>query len=858
MPRRFSERILDFLQQPEYQPVEVQRLARSMGIAEEEHGDFREAVDALRRVGRVVLGTGSSVMLPQPRGQIAGTYRANPRGFGFVVPEEPTVHGDLFIPPGASLDAVTGDTVLCRVVRRGKREGKIAFGGQIIQVLRRGRNRFVGRLSREGGIWFVQPDGHALHVPILIADPGAKSAKADDQVVVEIIQYPSEGRPAKGVIVERLGKTGELGVDLLSIVRQFQLPDAFPDAVLAEATAVSSGFDADAAGEGREDLSGMTIVTIDPADARDFDDAISLTRLGDDVGRDEGKHGARYSRNRSGAAGRRGPNAAAESGALRRGRGSRTEAVWELGVHIADVSTFVRPGGEIDEEARVRGTSVYFPRHVIPMLPEVLSNGLCSLQEGEPRFCKSAFIRYDAAGRVLGARFANTVIRSSRRLTYEQASAVLEGKAGKSAALEGKTRKARKLLRDADEPRASVRAASPAGGGETAPKGLDAAVVGLLHEMETLARAIRKRRLDDGMIVLDMPEVELELNDEGRMIDAHPADTSFSHTIIEMFMVEANEAVARLLDGLGLPFLRRVHGEPDETALEAMARMVRAAGYPVPKQLTPGDLQGLLDSVRGRPEGFAISLAVLKSMQLAEYSPEAIGHFALASTCYAHFTSPIRRYTDLMIHRLLEMHLSRRGRAMRATADGAVPSYEELREMGRRLSCASRQAESAEREYKTIKILQYLEGHTGESFEGVVTGITNFGMFVQHPRLLIDGLLRYEDMAGDWWDVDVRIGRVVGERTHQSFAMGSKATVRIASVDMAGRQLTLALVEEPAGKKSRVRRETDGREGGGRVVKGCGRVSKGGGRVSKGGKPVARIRRPSGRSGRSRPGRRRR
>jgi ribonuclease R len=756
MSKRFSERILDFLRQPGYRPLEARRLARAMGVAEAEYGDFHDTVDALRRVGRVVLGTGSAVLLPQPRGEVVGTYRANPRGFGFVVPDEPTVHGDLYIPPGNGLDAVTGDTVLCRVLRRGTRAGKAAFGGQIARIIKRGHNRFVGQLRHEGGIWFVQPDGNTLHVPVLVGDVGAKSCRAGDQVVVEIVRYPSAGRPAKGVIVERLGRRGQLGVDLLSVIRQYHLLDRFSDKALEEARAAVEAFDLQAALAEREDLSHLTVITIDPDDARDFDDAISVELL---------------SRGGKGRDGRG------------KGAGRNAAVAWELGIHIADVSAFVHAGGVLDAEVRERGTSVYFPRHVVPMLPEVLSNDLCSLQEGEPRLCKSAFISYDETGRALGTRFANTVIRSAKRLTYRQATAILEG--GKN----GGSKEAASIPRKVGE---------------------------LLVRMDRLARVIQRRRLDQGMIVLDLPEVELRLDDSGQVVDADPADRSFSHTIIEMFMVEANEAVGRLLEGLGVPFIRRIHDEPDEAALEALGKMLRAAGWSVPRRLAAEDLQRLLAPLEGRPEAAAVNLAVLKSMQMAEYSPEAIGHFALASKCYTHFTSPIRRYPDLMIHRLLGLHLARQLRSRRRGGDG-VPGEQELRELGRHLSCTARRAESAEREFKTLKILQFLSKRIGDEFEGVVTGVTNFGLFVQYPRFLIEGLLRLENLTDDWWEVDVEAGRVVGERTRQVFAMGSRLRVRINEVDLSARQLSLVLAEPSrAVAEKKTSREKKPRRGAGK------------------------------------------
>jgi ribonuclease R len=324
--------------------------------------------------------------------------------------------------------------------------------------------------------------------------------------------------------------------------------------------------------------------------------------------------------------------------------------------------------------------------------------------------------------------------------------------------------------------------------------------------MDRVAKAIRRRRLDEGMLELDLPEVDVILDDAGHPTDARPADTSFSHKIIEAFMVEANEAVGRLLRDLGVPFIRRIHPEPDDAALEAMARFLRASGLALPRSLGAKDLQSLLTSLRGRPEAYAVNLAVLKSLQLAEYSPEAVGHFGLGSDCYTHFTSPIRRYTDLMVHRLLGLYLDGRlKRGQRAFGDD-VPGDDQLVEAGRRLSYLSRRAESAEREFKTLKILQMLTRQAGEVFEGVVTGVTNFGLFVQHPRYLIDGLLRIEHLGDDWWEVDLKSGRVVGARTHRVFTLGTRAAVQIAEVDLAARQLNLALPPDEARKTRRTER----------------------------------------------------
>ncbi len=715
MPEELSGRIIKFVSRGDYRPQKTRALARSMGIGEDEYGAFREAVKFLAKSGRILLGARNAITLPEGRNSMAGVYRGNPRGFGFVVPEAPTAHGDLFVPEGHSLDAVTGDTVLARVVKKGKRGGRTIFEGRIVEVLERGESRFVGQLFCEKGKWFVRPDGNALHVPIFVSDAEAKSARRGDQVVVEIVSYPSARRRARGVIIETLGRRGRHRVDCLSVVRKFHIPDVFGAEALSEARAAVQEYRPDAAAESREDLRDQTVITIDPADARDFDDAVS-------VGRCEG-------------------------------------GGYDLGVHIADVACFVREDGALDREARRRGNSVYLPQYVVPMLPELLSNGLCSLQEGEPRLTKSVFLRYNRQGKVMATRFANSIISSAQRLSYEQATLILEGKTG----------------------------------------GAPPEVIELLREAERLARIIRDRRVRDGMLVLDLPEVELVFDDRQRVIGAEPADTSFSHTIIEMFMVEANEAVARLLNRSGVDFLRRVHPEPEAKAREDLAGFLRIAGHRVPKTMDRGTTQLLLENVRGRPEAPAVMLAILRAMQPAEYSPKAIGHYALASGQYCHFTSPIRRYPDLTIHRLLERHLA--GTLRRDAAGARVAGRDELAPLGTHCSFTERRAEDAERELITIKLLELLADQCGKEFDGLVTGVTNFGVFVQIVPYQIDGLIRFADLPDDWWDLNQRTGQLVGERTGRRIGIGDILRVKVLDVNIPARQLNLALVE--SGKRKR-------------------------------------------------------
>jgi ribonuclease R len=722
MPERYIEAILKFLASREYQPLKPRQVARQMGVAEADYGSFREAVKRLHDAGRVVLGVKNALTLPGMGSTVVGTYRGNPKGFGFVVPDSPNSHGDLFIPPEGGGGAMTGDHVAARVSKRGKRGGVMVYHGEVMQVLKRGNSRFVGTLARSEDTWFVLPDGTAMSTPIVIRDVGTAGAKPDDKVVVEIVQYPQAGQLPSGVIVETLGRGGTTQVETLAVIRAHGLEDEFSGAALAVARATVDGFDPRQA-SGREDLTGETLVTIDPPDARDFDDAVSL---------------------RCGA-----------------------DGTWTLGVHIADVSHFVAEGTALDADARTRGTSVYFPRKVLPMLPEILSNGVCSLQEGQERFCKSVLIRYDADARIRDTRLAETVIRSTKRLTYQQAQAICDGKA------------------------------------DGYPKG----VARLVRDMEALARRIEKRRRAAGMLQLDLPAVELVFDDQDRVIDAVPEDRSYTHTIIEMFMVEANEAVARLLEKKGRAFLRRIHPAPDPAAGRQVATFLRACGRRLSPDMTRSDIQALLDAVRGRPEEYAVNLAVLRTFQEAEYSPRQIGHYALASDCYCHFTSPIRRYPDLTVHRLV-------GEYCRGRLDARPPEdVSALTQLGADCSAAERRAEAAENELRDVLVLELLATKVGESFEGVITGVANFGLFVQSPRYLVDGLVRMPDLGDDWWEVDARRGEVRGERSGRRFRIGNLLAVRIAGVDKARRQLNLVpdrqiLPAEP-GRPKRKRRKKD-------------------------------------------------
>ena len=722
MPQVYKDRILKFLKRQEYQPLKLAQLARALGVSEDAYTEFKTAFDELGQAGHVIIGAGNLVTLPSMAGQVVGIFRANRKGFGFVCPLEPNAHGDLFIPPDSTGDAMNGDTVLAKVKRKGKRGPEMRYTGEILDVIERANNRFVGTLTQHPEAWIVQPDGSRFIEPIVVEDVTAKNAREKDKVVVEILTYPSEKYLARGVIIEVLGRAGQYDAEIASIERQFHLPGPFDAACLEQARSAATDFEAVQA-DGREDVTDKVIITIDPPTAKDFDDAISLE--------------------------------------------TDAKGNWVLGVHIADVSQFIPPDSPLDEEAYARGNSVYLPGKTIPMLPEVLSNGICSLQPEQRRFTKSAYLTYDEKGNVLARRFANSIIRSTARLTYLEADGILKGHT----------------------------------------KGAKREVIELLRNMEVLSWRIEQRRAASGMIHLDLPEPELVLDDAGRVVDAQPAENSYPHTIIEMFMVEANDAVAATLDRRNVPFMRRIHPEPDILSMKNLAKLLRAMGVPSPKTPDRHAIQAILDAFKGSEQSLAVNIVVLRSLERAQYAPTSIGHYALASTHYCHFTSPIRRYADLLVHRMLQYHINDRMDAAKQ-----VVANLDLVGIGSHITFTEERAADAERELTNVLILQMLSKHIGDEMDCVVTGLTGFGVFVQSQKFGIEGLITNEDLGPDQWRFNKVAQCVMGERSGEAIRLGQPMKVRIASVNVPARQLSLVPVEprgearEPPRPKKRTRK----------------------------------------------------
>ncbi len=741
MADRYTSSILRHIADTRYEPRTLRQLAQDLRVADHEFDQFKAAADALLDDGCVILGSADTIALPPPGKEMVGVFRAHEKGFGFLQPDELTQHGDLFIPPGSTADAMNGDRVRAKVIHEGKRagSGKSPFVGRIVEVLQRVDRQYVGTLLKRGQLHVVQVDGRLMRDPVIIRDPAAKNARVGDKVVIEIVEYPKDSNDiAEGVITEVLGEGGEPQVETLSVIRAYGLAEKFPPEVTAEARTVSQAFDPDKIPGDREDLTAVLTLTIDPPTAKDYDDAISIRSF-------------------------------EEAG----------QTVTELGVHIADVAHFVTPDSALDKEAYARGNSTYLPRVVVPMLPEVLSNGVCSLQEGVNRYAKSCFIKYDADGKVLAERFARSVIRSDKRMTYLEAQALIAGD-----------------LREA------VKHA------KTEPK-YPKPVLDALKQMDELAKRIRARRLEQGMIVLGLPEVELKFDDTGRVIDAEPEDNAFTHTLIEMFMVEANEATARLFDRADVPMIRRIHPDPDAHGMDGLRMFARVAGFNIPARPSRKQLQTLLESVRGKPAQRSVNMAVLRTLSKAEYSPMLVGHFALASEHYTHFTSPIRRYPDLVIHRGIDAYLTAAadGSGKRPKAKsigkkiidkGMVPDEIALREVGRHCSATERNSESAERELRNYLVLELLSQHIGDDYDGTVTGVTGNGVYIQIDKYLVDGFVRSNDLPGtknDRWKLNPKTGALVAQRSGATVSIGNTFTVRVAAVDLSRRVMDLTVID---------------------------------------------------------------
>ncbi|HUT97443.1 MAG TPA: ribonuclease R [bacterium] len=684
-------------------------------ISEALHANNEAVLDALEELeqeGRLFANKAGRYGLPRMMGLVVGRLKGNERGFGFIIPDEEG-QTDAFVGRGNFGTAIHGDRVVGRVLGDTRGQG---IEAKIIRVLARARETIVGTFRIRGDVAFVAPLDRRIHVAVIVAHKDWFGAQHGEVVVAQVLDWEAPREIPVGKVIEVLGDPDDPGVDILAIVRKFELPDEFPPEVEAEAEKCDPAI-ADEEWTWRKNLSDEYIITIDPVDAKDFDDAISL----------EEKDGG-----------------------------------WRLGVHIADVSNYVVPGTELDEEAFLRGNSVYLPDRVLPMLPERLSNFVCSLRPGELKRTVSVIADLDARGEVTAVEATPSAINSRYRLWYELAQDLIDGKKSPDVQELGHGRSQAELDELADR----------------------------LRRMDALAKVLYKRRLDRGAIDLDQPEAKIILDEaSGKPLEIRVKERLRTHQLIEEFMLLANEAVAKLLTDAKGPALYRIHDKPDPRSLQHLSKSLKflQMDFSGDELADPRAMQRLIKAAEGKPLERLIKFMLLRSLQRAVYSPKNVGHFGLASGCYTHFTSPIRRYPDLVVHRLLK--------ALHA-GDGSPYDRTELSGIAKHTSATEELAEEAEREADEFKKLEYLTGHLGEVFAGTITGVIAKGVFVELNDLLIEGLVHVAKLGDDYYSFQESPDQLVGRNTGNTYRLGDKLQVQVVKVDLAALRLDL----DPAGK----------------------------------------------------------
>ena len=687
--------------------MKEKELAAFMQVRPEEREELKTILNELLMEGRLQISKRGKYSKGEEGGGLVGTFISHPKGFGFVEIEGRSE--DLYIPESGVNGAFHQDQVQVELL---KGQGGRRQEARIVKILSHGLTKVVGTYQKSKSFGFVIPDLEKISTDIYIPAEGSKGAVTGHKVVVELTDYGDDKHKPEGRITEILGHVNDPGVDILSIVKGYDLPVEFEEKLLNQAERVGKPVsEADMAG--RRDLRSLQMVTIDGEDAKDLDDAVSLTREGEN---------------------------------------------YCLGVHIADVSNYVQENSALDREALNRGTSVYLVDRVIPMLPHTLSNGICSLNQGEDRLALSCLMKVNKKGEVVSYEIAETVICVDRRMSYTAVRKILE---------EGDP----ELIQEYEE------------------------LVPMFQDMQELAAILRKKRRQRGSIDFDFPESKIILDQKGNPVSIEPYERNVATDLIEDFMLLANETVAQHFYWMEVPFLYRTHETPDTEKIEKLATFIHNFGYHIKiktsdHEVHPKEIQKLLASIEGTEEEALIARLALRSMKQAKYSVECTGHFGLACACYCHFTSPIRRYPDLQIHRIIKEQL--RGRLMEKRID----HYKEiLPEVARQTSRLERRADEAERETDKLKKAQYMKHHIGETLEGIISGITAWGIYVELPNT-VEGMIHVARLTGDYYYYKEETFEMVGRDTGRCFKLGQRLKVFVDSVDMVSKSVDFLLAED--------------------------------------------------------------
>ncbi|MFS0644520.1 ribonuclease R [Siminovitchia sp. 179-K 8D1 HS] len=690
------DNILAYMRDEAYKPLSVKELEEAFQIeGSEAFKDFVKALVQMEEMGLVVRTRSNRYGVPEKMNLVRGVLAGHAKGFAFLIPDEQGMD-DIFIPPHEKNGAMHGDHVLVRVSPSSSGSRR---EGTVVRILKRGTVQVVGTYNESKHFGFVIPDDPKIADDIFIPKNASMGAVEGHKVVVRLTTYPENRKNAEGEVIKILGHKNDPGVDILSIIYKHDLPLAFPDEVMEQANGVPETIDESEMGN-RRDLRNETIVTIDGADAKDLDDAVTLSKL------DNGNY--------------------------------------KLGVHIADVSHYVKEGSPIDREAFERGTSVYLVDRVIPMIPHRLSNGICSLNPKVDRFTLSCEMEITPQGEVVNHEIFQSIIRSTERMTYSDVN---------------------KILIDKD----------PVLRAKYGP------LVPMFELMEELQGILQNKRMKRGAIDFDFKEAKVIVDDEGKPVDVVIRERSIGERIIEEFMLAANETVAEHFHWLDVPFIYRIHEDPKEEKLQRFFEFMTNFGLVVrgtANSVHPRALQEIIEAVRGKPEEMVVSTVMLRSMQQAKYDPESIGHFGLSTKFYTHFTSPIRRYPDLIVHRLIRTYLFE-GKMDDATREKWKADLEEI---AHHSSQMERRAVDAERDTDELKKAEFMEDKIGEEFDGIISSVTNFGLFVELPNT-IEGLVHVSYMTDDYYHYDERQFAMIGERTGNVFRIGDEITVRVIHVN---------------------------------------------------------------------------
>ncbi|WFA10194.1 ribonuclease R [Tissierella sp. Yu-01] len=700
------EIIIEFMEEKTYKPMLKEELAVHFNINKGDFKEFYKILESLEKEGVLIRNNKDKYGLIKSDYLVVGVLQGNERGYGFVIPQDKE-KDDIFIPAENMNSAMHGDTVVANILKR--QESDRRMEGEIVRILERANITVIGTFEDNGQFGFLIPDDHRMAYDIFIPKAHTGGAKDKQKVIVEITKWPEFRRNPEGRVVDILGYLTDKGIDILSIIKQYKLPEEFPPKVQEMANNVAEIL-TDKDLEGRTDLRDLTTFTIDGADAKDYDDAISIEKLENEN--------------------------------------------YKLGVHIADVSHYVRERSALDKEAYQRGNSVYLIDRVIPMLPRELSNGICSLNPNVDRLTLSVFMEIDKKGTVVDHQIMESVISSKKRCIYDDVSDFLEN----------------------DDERAKEKLK------EILPE---------LKLMEELMQILHEKRDRRGSIDFDFPETFIELDDNGKPIDVRKAERRIANRMIEEFMLVCNETVAEDFYWAEIPFLYRIHEEPNPEKLQVFNKFISNFGYTLKGQeIHPKELQLLTKEIKGKKEESVISTLLLRSLKKAVYSATSDIHFGLAAKYYSHFTSPIRRYPDLVIHRIIKDYL--KGKLSGEKQDRLEKKLPDIAE---HTSMTERRAEEAEREVDDLKKAQYMSEKIGEQYEGIISSVTNFGLFVQLENT-IEGLVHFNIMDDDFYRFDEENHYIIGERTKRIYRLGDTVKIEVIGADVAKRNIDFRLVNE--------------------------------------------------------------